>query len=525
MDPMKIPNIFDVDMLLETLVSIGRERTLDGVFKAGKDYFLKRPQVAATGIWLSEDKAGILRLVWGVTRSNNELKNWQDHHGKLNVIPFDHEMIGAAARDKHAIIRCGKKWDRPEWAKKENVNSYIVLPMVFKGEFIGILGFFYFPFFAEGLNNAARWLKLLSDYTASAISNAKSLETIQLLSKRLAQENQYLREEFCHTAAYEHIIGESDALKYILEQISIVAPIDVNVLITGESGTGKELIARAIHRNSKRAQNAFIKVNCASIPSELFESEFFGHIQGAFTGAIKNRIGRFQLADRGTLMLDEVSEMPLELQGKLLRVLQEGEFERVGEIKTKKVSVRIIAVTNRELKDEVKSGRFREDLYFRLSVFPIEAPPLRDREDDVILLVKHFIKEAVHRLRLPEPLVNENDITMLSNLDWPGNVRELKNAVERAVIISRGGKIDFGFLNFDKVKKQMPSKNDIMFLDEIIKENDWKDLQRHNILRALRASNGKIQGKFAASELLGIKPTTLRSRMESLGISKREYIY
>ena len=523
MDPMKIPNIFDVDMLLEKLVSIGRERTLKGVFKAGKDYFLKRPQVAATGIWLSEDKAAILRLVWGVTRSNKELKNWQDHHGQLNVIPFDHEMIGTAARDKRAIIMCGKKWARPKWAKKENVNSYIVLPMVFKGELIGILGFFYFPFFKEGLDNAARWLKLLADYTASAISNAKSLETIQLLSKRLAQENQYLREEFCHTASYEHIIGESDALKYILEQIAIVAPIDVNVLITGESGTGKELIARAIHRNSKRAQNPFIKVNCASIPNELFESEFFGHIQGAFTGAIKDRIGRFQLADRGTLMLDEVSEMPLELQGKLLRVLQEGEFERVGDIKTKKVSVRVIAVTNRELKDEVKSGRFREDLYFRLSVFPIEAPPLRDRKEDVIVLVKHFIKEAAHRLRLPEPLINESDIEMLSNLDWPGNVRELKNAVERAVIISRGGKIDFGFLNFDKAKKLMSPKNNMVFSDEIIKENDWKELQRQNILRALLASNGKVQGKCGASELLGINPTTLRSRMQSLGISKSKF--
>ena len=525
MDPMDIPNIFKIDLLLETLLPISRERSLDGVFEAGKMYFLKRPQVCATGIWLAEDETHFLKLIWSQTRSNSDLKNWKHHNETLEVISLKDRIIGAAARDKRIIIACGREWRRPEWAKKENINSYIVLPMLFKGNLIGVLGNFYFPLFEDGLDNAARWLNLLSDYIASAIANAKAFETIEWLSKRLEQRKQYLREEVRHKTSYDRILGQSDAVQHILSQIDIVSPTEANVLILGESGTGKDLIASAIHDRSKRANKPFIKANCASVPRDLFESEFFGHVQGAFTGAVKDRVGRFQLADGGTLLLDEVCEMPLELQGKLLRVIQEGEFERVGEGVTQKVSVRIIAITNRNIKQEVKAGRFREDLFFRLSVFPIDTPPLRDRKEDIELLVRHFKRKAEIQLGLPEQNLKENTLEGLLRLNWPGNIRELQNAVERAVITSRGGEIDFGFLSYNDLDSQDDLEQNICISQKVITENNWKQLQRINIIKALKAANWKIQGEQSASELLEIKPTTLRSRMLSLGIHNKMLKY
>ena len=491
------------------------------MFEACKTYFLKRPQVSATGIWLYDIENNFLKLIWSQTRSNIKLKNWKNHQGTLEIISLNDQIIGTAANKKRPIIACGQQWLRPEWAKKENINSYIVLPMLFQGHLIGVFGNFYFPLFKNGLNNAARWLNILSDCIASAIVNAKSYEMIERTSKRLEQENEYLREEVRNTTSYNHIVGQSDAVQHILNQINIVSPTKANVLILGESGTGKELIARAIYDKSKLSNKPLIKTNCASIPRDLFESEFFGHVQGAFTGAIKDRAGRFQLADGGTLLLDEICEMPLPLQGKLLRVIQEGEFERVGEEITQKVSVRILAITNRNIEQEVKAGRFREDLFFRLNVFPIEAPPLRDRKEDIELLVRHFIRKAAVRLDLPEPYLRRNSIEVLLRLNWPGNIRELQNTVERAVILSRGSEIDFDFLNFKNLDSPNDLKQNIHIAQKIITESNWKQLQRNNILKALKAANWKIQGKQSASELLEIKPTTLRSRMQSLNISKR----
>ena len=267
-----------------------------------------------------------------------------------------------------------------------------------------------------------------------------ALAEVDRLRERLELENAYLQEEIRIETNPRGIIGQSEAIQKTLRQVKLVAPTSAAVMITGESGTGKELIARAIHEASSRRDRPLIRVNCAAIPRELFESEFFGHVRGAFTGAMRDRIGRFELADGGTLFLDEVGEIPLELQGKLLRVLQEGNFERVGEERTRAVDVRLIAATNRDLKQEVQRGRFREDLYFRLNVFPVESVPLRERREDIPLLAQHFLTRESKALK-SELRLSEGDARRLSRYDWPGNVRELQNVIERAAILAQNGRL------------------------------------------------------------------------------------
>ncbi|MDX2487691.1 MAG: sigma 54-interacting transcriptional regulator, partial [Gammaproteobacteria bacterium] len=270
-----------------------------------------------------------------------------------------------------------------------------------------------------------------------------ALSEVQSLKKRLEMENAYLLEEYRVEHNYKEIIGRSHAIHTVIQQIELVSPTDANVLISGESGTGKELIARAIHGSSKRHDRPLIRVNCASIPKDLFESEFFGHVKGSFTGAVKDRAGRFELADGGTIFLDEVGEIPLALQSKLLRVLQEGQYERVGDEKTKTVDVRLIAATNRNLQEEVEAGNFREDLYFRLNVFPVNVVPLRERLDDIPLLAQHFVKLLSKKLNLSEPGLTNASVKQLQTYSWKGNIRELQNVIERAIILSQGGTLQF----------------------------------------------------------------------------------
>ena len=274
----------------------------------------------------------------------------------------------------------------------------------------------------------------------------QALSELQSLKSRLEQQNEYLQEEILQENQYHEIVGNSSSIREIIEKIKVVAQTDANVMIYGESGTGKELIARAIHQSSHRSQQPLIRVNCAAIPPELFESEFFGHVKGAFTGAIRDRAGRFELADQGTLFLDEIGELPLELQSKLLRVLQEGTFERVGEERTRKVNVRIIAATNRDLKVEVRQKRFREDLYFRLNVFPIFSPALRERKEDIPLLVSHFTKLICEQRKVPYLSFSQKHIQELQRYNWPGNIRELQNVLERAMITARHGAVSFQYL-------------------------------------------------------------------------------
>lgn len=356
------------------------------------------------------------------------------------------------------------------------------------------------------------------------ISERKKAEAeIKKLRHQLELENAYLNEEVSDAQAYGEIIGSSHVLKNILRQIEMVAPTDASVLITGESGTGKELVAREIHNRSSRRNRTMIKVNCASIPKELYESEFFGHVKGAFTGAVKDRAGRFQLADGGTLFLDEIGEVPLDLQSKLLRVLQEGTFERIGDEKTRNVDVRIIAATNRSLKDEVDKKRFREDLYYRLNVFPIEAPPLRNRKEDIPMLAANFLNLAAKKLNVPLPRLTQANVIELQGYDWPGNVRELQNVIERAVIISRSGKLSFNLSNYEKnIRKKNPQtlqkEGNTKTRTFTAKEMDLR--YQENIINGLNQCDWKITGPDGVAKLLGLKPTTLNSKIKKLGLKR-----
>jgi PAS domain S-box-containing protein len=349
-----------------------------------------------------------------------------------------------------------------------------------------------------------------------------ALEEVQALKQRLELENAYLQEEYLAEHNYKEIVGRSAAINQVIQQIGLVAPTGAAVLITGESGTGKELIARAIHESSDRHDRPMIRVNCASIPHELFESEFFGHIKGAFTGAVSDRAGRFELADGGTLFLDEIGEIPLELQGKLLRVLQEQQFERVGESVTRRVDVRIIAATNRDLKKEVEARRFREDLYFRLNVFPIESIPLRQRAEDIPILAAHFLKLACPKFGKPELQLTRGDIERMQSYHWPGNIRELINVIERAVILAQDGRLQLDF-SVSEIRAEQPQTRREETCD-IHTEADLRQREQENIIAALKQCNGKIFGKGGAAELLAVKPTTLASRIKKLGINRHRFV-
>ena len=327
---------------------------------------------------------------------------------------------------------------------------------------------------------------------------------------------------------FAELVGASSAWQKVLQQIELVASSDASVLITGESGTGKELVAKAIHAKSHRRQHPIVVVNCAAIAPELFESEFFGHVKGAFTGAQRDRTGRFGFADGGTIFLDEVGEIPLALQGKLLRILQEGQYERVGEDQPRKVDVRVIAATNSELDNEMAAGRFRQDLFYRLSVFPIHISPLRDRLEDVPLLAEHFMRQLNWRDRNSMPVhLTEENIRALQSYHYPGNVRELENIIERAGILTRCFlyKLDvqqiLDAMLLSEQRKQLDSIAEESPAHGVLTYAELKDLERRNLIAALQATNYRVYGSNGAAHLLGIKPTTLASRIKALQIPLR----
>lgn len=363
-------------------------------------------------------------------------------------------------------------------------------------------------------------------------------QEIARLKEELERERDYLREEVRVSMNFGRLVGDSPALGAMLARIEAVADTPATVLIIGETGTGKELVAHAIHTRSGRADGPLVKVNCASIPDELFESEFFGHVRGAFTGAHRDRVGRFQLADSGTIFLDEVGEIPIELQGKLLRVIQEREFERVGDDTTRTVDVRVIAATNKDLEKAVEAGEFREDLYYRLSVFPVQVPPLRRRADDVMQLAVHFLEQVCREFGRPTPTLTQGQVEALRRYDWPGNVRELKNVIERAVILSRGGalRLDLSLPETSAVAPAVmpvPAGSGTLSVTDTIRADDgqpaaatffteaqMKEQQRSNLVAALDAANWRISGKGGAAERLGLRPTTLTDRMRALRITR-----
>jgi PAS domain S-box-containing protein len=350
----------------------------------------------------------------------------------------------------------------------------------------------------------------------------KSLAENAHLREELERERDYLREEVNVSMNFGRIVGKSPALKLMMAQVAAVSQTPASVLVLGESGVGKELVARAIHAQSPRADKPLVKVNCASIPKDLFESEFFGHVKGAYTGAHRDRVGRFQLADGGTIFLDEVGEIPMELQGKLLRILQESEFERVGDDITKSVDVRVIAATNRDLEQLVISGKFREDLFYRLSVFPIEVPPLRNRGDDVIQLAQHFLEAACHDFGREPMALTKNQADEIRSYEWPGNVRELKNVIERAVILSKGNvlRLDLSLPDGATDTEDRAKDDDLMSGQTILTENEIRELQKRNIVAALGQTNWRVSGKDGAALLLGVRPTTLNDRIKSFGLRK-----
>ncbi len=393
----------------------------------------------------------------------------------------------------------------------ERFQSGCFLPLISRNRVLGVLQLTRLQEQAFTQDDVD-FLSQVANQVAIAVENALDYRQVTESRERLAEEKHYLQEEIRAEHRIEEIIGKSAALQEVLAQVEVVAPTDATVLIQGETGTGKELIARAIHQLSARRDRNFVKVNCAAIPSGLLESEIFGHERGAFTGAIAQKVGRFELAHQGTLFLDEIGDIPLDLQPKLLRVLQEQEFERLGSTRTRHVDVRLVAATNRDLAQMVAEGTFREDLYYRLNVFPLTVPPLRERVEDLPLLVRHFVHTNARRMRKRIDTIPADVLDALGGYHWPGNVRELQNVIERAVILTPDAVLRLPPAEWQRSR----SATDVLPASQRL-----EDVERTHILQALRDTNWVIGGRHGAAARLGLRRTTLIYRMEKLGIPRR----
>ncbi|QPJ62297.1 MAG: AAA domain-containing protein [Candidatus Nitronauta litoralis] len=527
-----------ISKLRELLLALPQARNVDSLLQMMIQKYAEDPSLALCRIWLIRpgdqcetcrlrkeclDQTQCLHLVaqsYGVGADPKKVDTEDDY----TRIPLGVGKVGRSAVTAEVEDALSQKEDLEymvsrHWAQRVNVLGLAVIPVVFRGKVLGVNSFVPFKD-ADMKGEGLFWGRLVADHLAVSITNAEAFEKIEVLNKQLAEENEYLNQELEETAAFGEILGQSPPMKSLVQQIEMVAGTDANVLITGESGTGKELVAREIHQRSQRSNRPLIKVNCASIPRDLYESEFFGHVKGSFTGAIQDRRGRFELANGGTLFLDEVGEIPLEMQSKLLRVIQEGEFERIGDERTQKTEVRILAATNRNLKKEVQAGAFRGDLFYRLNVFPVELPPLKERKGDIPLLANHFVSLASRKFNKPVKPLSANLMSQLQKYDWPGNIRELQYLIERAVIISQGGRIKLELPDVkteQTVKEKTTSQVDVT---EVIPEKEMKRREKENIIHALNQCAGKIYGEDGAAKLLGIKPTTLTTRIKAMGIKK-----
>jgi len=459
---------------------------------------------------------------------------------------FSHDVASARAFEtlKAVIVNQFDSADSSPEASEivigEGLKTLCMAPLVNRGRAIGVLGLARKKddFFSE---HDAEFLSEVAGQVAIAIENALAYREISELKDKLAQEKLYLEEEIRSELNFEHIIGSSPALKQVLELVETVATSDSTVPLLGDTGTGKELIARAIHDHSQRKDRTFVKLNCAAIPTGLLESELFGHEKGAFTGAISQKIGRLELAHQGTLFLDEVGDIPTEIQPKLLRALQEREFERLGSTQTRKVSVRLVAATNRDLEKMIAAREFRSDLYYRLNVFPIRIPPLRDRKEDIPVLVRHFVHRFARQMQKHIETIPAATMKALTNWEWPGNIRELENFVERAVILTRGKSLEVPISELRKSAVDSPRLNHNGTQDEIsrivretiseigkgttrsaVKEHDEKE--RQEITRVLRETKGRVGGADGAAERMAINRTTLISRMKKFGIDPRLFV-
>ncbi|MGH7147080.1 MAG: sigma 54-interacting transcriptional regulator [Nitrospiraceae bacterium] len=429
------------------------------------------------------------------------------------VGPIDSTPAGPAFRtgkaalfDENDLKRLNSEIGRLLLA--EGVKSGCCVPLLSHNRVLGTLniGSFRESVFTQ---DEVDLLSQVGSQVAIAVENALAYQQITELKDKLAKEKLYLEDEIRIEYNFEEIIGDSPALKRVLKQVEIVAPTDSTVLILGETGTGKELIARAIHNLSGRQERTFVKLNCAAIPSGLLESELFGHERGAFTGAIAQKVGRFELADKATLFLDEIGDIPLELQSKLLRVLQEQEFERLGSTRTIKINARLVAATNRNLAEMVAGKEFRNDLYYRLNVFPLTVPALRDRREDIPLLVRYFAQKFARRMNKKIDSISTESMTTLSRYHWPGNIRELENLIERAVILSQGAEL---YVPLAELKAVTSAETQPI--------TSLEAAERDHIMRALQAAKWIIGGPAGAAAKLGMKRTTLQSKMQKLSISR-----
>jgi transcriptional regulator with GAF, ATPase, and Fis domain len=432
-------------------------------------------------------------------------------NGEYRRVPLGALKIGRMAQGwgptyTNDVLADDRLPNKP-WLREHGLVAFAGYPLIFQKARLGVLAMF-----SQRLMTPREFdrLAIFAHQAAIAIKNAQLFAEVERLTNRLQAENIYLREEIKLEHNFEDILGRSAALKKVLHQVEQVAATDATVLILGETGTGKELLARAIHHVSPRRTRPLVKVSCAALPATLIESELFGHERGAFTGASAQRIGRFELADGGTIFLDEIGEPPLELQAKLLRVLQEGEFERVGGIRTVHVDVRVIAATNRNLEQAIKAGTFREDLYYRLNVFPLVVPPLRERPEDIPLLVAHFVHKFAAKLGKRIETIPPAVMDALQAHPWPGNVRELENVIERAVILAQDATLP--------LDDALATRRDAEA--RIASSLTLAELERQHMLRVLQETHWKIEGRGGAAVRLGLHPSTLRSRMRQLGITR-----
>jgi transcriptional regulator with GAF, ATPase, and Fis domain len=544
--PQLDPNFFS-----ELLFEIGREHSLDQlarklmhrVFEPSGPQVFHRQHVVRIHAFLigkgdrcatcarrpeCPDQTRCLHGTVGYRRGISPTEGPQDEHldesDQYARIPLGVGVLGNIAATGQQLVVNNLDKDPGElagveWLKQDRICSFQGVPVVFKGAVVGVFALFS----RDNVPEQSRvWAGIFANHVGGAIALARAFDEIQKLKAELERQNAYLKEEVIEAKAFGDLVGESATLRQVVSQIDLVAPTDASVLILGETGTGKELVAHEIHRRSRRKDKPLVRVNCASIPKDLYESEFFGHARGAFTGAIRERAGRFETAEGGTIFLDEIGEVPLELQGKLLRVLQEKAYERVGEDRTRRADVRIIAATNRDLKAEAAAGRFRQDLYYRLSVFPVQVAPLRERRDDIPPLAQHFIKLSVKELGCAKPRLTRAGVIQLQSYHWPGNVRELRNVIERAVILARGGALQFD-LPTGQLQAPTPpikSRAENMTGEQFMTEAEIRQHELDNLMMVLEKADWRIKGPDGAAELLGLQPGTLTARIRKMGLKR-----
>jgi transcriptional regulator with GAF, ATPase, and Fis domain len=530
--------------LKTVLLELAHERSLEMLLPLIVRRLVEREDVALARLWLlgpgdicprcpnriaCRDQTQCLHLAASAARPIvGEPVVHQDLNGQFRRIPLGAFKVGQVALRRSTVVVRDPAHDpnikRPDWIIEQRILGFAGEPLLCRGELLGVLGVFLRVTITEaGLDV----LRILANHVGAAIATARAFAQVEQMQEKLQRENQSLRKAVYDGPSHE-IVAKSAAMQQVLREIDVVAPTDTSVLIQGESGTGKELIAQAIHRRSGRRLRPFVGLNCAAVPRDLCESEFFGHVRGSFSGATRDRVGRFEAAEGGTLFLDEVGEMPFDLQSKLLRVLQEGTFERVGDTRTRTADVRIIAASNRDLAHEVRSGRFREDLYYRLNVFPIHVRPLRERKEDIAPLTARLVEDIAHRLRRPPVLLSPAQLEMLEQFEWPGNVRELRNVLERAVVSAELGGLHLMLPSADvpvlpTVDVARPARASLTVERPpvalaIVREDEMRQRERDNIAAALELCGGRVYGPDGAAAVLGIKPTTLASRLTKLNL-------